>query len=69
MRVWRKLRGGHWELWYVDSPVNGYVWHRVPVCYLVSGKKPNALCRSLRISVCEQHRPVVAGQGGKGQQP
>lgn len=54
VKLWRWLRGGHWERWYVDSPINGYVWHRVPECSKVTGR-PNALCRGT--PVCEDHRP------------
>ncbi len=33
---WRWVRrfcSRHWEKWYVGSPVNQYVWHRVERCY------------------------------------
>lgn len=23
---YRKLRGGHWELWWIDAPVSSHVW-------------------------------------------
>jgi len=54
MRWWRRLRGGHWERWYVDHPVCGDVWHRVSVCSYVTGRRPNGLC--MGTATCEDHR-------------
>ena len=54
MRAWRWLRGGHWERWWVDSPVNGLVWHRVERCSFETGVRPTGLCRGTPI--CETHR-------------
>lgn len=63
MKAWRWLRGGHWELWWVDAPVSSDVWHRVEVCtYEKSasvgqawwyGGRPSPLCRGT--PVCESH--------------
>jgi hypothetical protein len=41
----RKLHGGHWELWYVDCPVNAQVWHDVPRCSKKYGERPTCICR------------------------
>lgn len=40
LRVWRRLRGGHWEQWFIDSPVNGDVWMPVDPCSASSGYRP-----------------------------
>jgi hypothetical protein len=63
VRLWRRLRGGHWERWYVDSPVNSSVWHRVAECtygpgdapgVLVEvGPRPTPLCRGT--ATCEDY--------------
>jgi hypothetical protein len=34
LRWWRRLRGGHWEGWHVDSPVNAFCWLRLDECLL-----------------------------------
>lgn len=44
-RFVRRLVGGHWECWYVDSPVNSAVWHSVERCSLVAGTRPSGICR------------------------
>lgn len=49
--LWRRIRGGHWERWYVDHPVCGLVWHRVDVCSIAMQRRPNGLCRGTPI--CE----------------
>lgn len=54
LRVWRWIRGGHWEQWYVDCPVNSEVWHRVVRCSKVTGNRPTAICRGT--PTCETHR-------------
>lgn len=53
-KVWRWLRGGHWEQWWVDFPVNARVWHRVEFCSRGTDLRPSALCRGRPI--CETHR-------------
>lgn len=46
---WRRLRGGHWERWYVDHPVCANVWHRLDGCTRerpdTFGNRPTPLCR------------------------
>ena len=27
-RWYRRLRGGHWERWHIDSPINSRLWLR-----------------------------------------
>jgi hypothetical protein len=27
-RWWRRWRGGHWERWYIDTPVGSCLWFR-----------------------------------------
>jgi hypothetical protein len=43
-RWYRRWYGGVWELWHVDSPVNGQVWHELdgPT---EGGPRPSPLCR------------------------
>lgn len=43
-RWYRWLRGGHWELWYVDN-VHAELWYDVPACSRESGSRPTAICR------------------------
>ena len=51
-RWYRRLIGGHWELWYVDT-VYSDIWHQVGECSLKTGIRPNPLCRGT--PVCEDH--------------
>jgi hypothetical protein len=37
---WRRLRGGHWEQWWIDVPVASDVWMRVDGCSLENGYRP-----------------------------
>lgn len=37
---YRRMVGGHWELWILDFPVCGEMWHQVQDCHLVSGTRP-----------------------------
>lgn len=51
-RWYRRALGGHWERWYVDSPVNSEVWHRCPLgCTKHTLRRPSMLCRG--IPTCE----------------
>jgi hypothetical protein len=54
LRPYRWLRGGHWERWYVDSPVNGDVWMQVGECSHTALHRPTGLCRGT--PKCETHR-------------
>lgn len=51
-RWWRRLVGGHWERWYVDHPFCAFIWHRVPACSYVIGRRPTAGCRGT--ATCEE---------------
>lgn len=51
-RWYRRLRGGHWEQWYVDV-VHSDVWHHVPRCSHETGDRPTSICRGTPI--CEEH--------------
>ncbi len=48
-RWYRRLRGGHWERWYVDHPVCAEVWHHVETCTREKPdtweNRPTMLCR------------------------
>ncbi len=54
LTLWRSLCGGHWERWWVDSPVNDYVWHHVPACSTLTRTRPTGLCRG--VPLCETYR-------------
>ena len=45
LRRYRKWWGGHWELWCVDFPVCGDIWHDVKECSRVTKERPTGLCR------------------------
>jgi hypothetical protein len=49
----RRLIGGHWELWMIDIPGVGLVWHDVDVCSYLTERRPNPVCRGT--PVCEDH--------------
>lgn len=44
----RKWRGGRWELWWVDSPINAAVWHHRSVEEDMD-QRPTAICRGTPI--------------------
>lgn len=44
-RWWRRLRGGHWERWFIDAPVGTRLWHRVERCSYDTQQRPSALAR------------------------
>lgn len=52
MKLWRWLRGGHWERWYVNDGMNR-TWFRVDECSL-GGPRPHPGC--LGTPICEDHR-------------
>lgn len=43
---YRRLRGGHWERWYVNLPVGTTVWIRRDRCYRKTGTRPG-LCEGI----------------------
>lgn len=46
IKLYRKIVGGNWERWYVDSPICGYVWFHSSECELTKfGGRPSVLCR------------------------
>lgn len=49
---YRKMKGGHWELWYVDV-VHAQVWYRTEVCSNITGHRPTGICRGT--PKCEDH--------------
>jgi hypothetical protein len=55
-RWYRRWRGGHWELWWVDDPIGAQVWHHLPCCHkeatTFSGR-PSTLCRGTPL--CEDY--------------
>ena len=50
-RWYRRLCGGHWELWWVET-VGGDVWHQLDRCSR-DGARPTPLCRGTPI--CEDY--------------
>lgn len=44
-RWFRKLRGGHWEKWWIDMPVFSDTWLHTPYCFADTDKRPDFLCR------------------------
>lgn len=42
---YRRMRGGHWEKWWIDSPVNSAVWLK-----LDHGERPGLGCGA---PICE----------------
>ena len=51
-RWYRRLVGGHWELWWVEI-VHCTVWHETGECYLKTRRRPTPLCSGLPL--CEDH--------------
>lgn len=57
-RWYRRLRRGHWERWWVDSPVNDEWWHRTDRCrakmpdFDGPNGRPSAGCRGT--PTCEE---------------
>ena len=47
---YRKLSGGHWELWFIDAPVEEYLWI----------KEQHGITPGLGVSLhkCEDYHPV-----------
>ncbi|MFA5404873.1 MAG: hypothetical protein WC358_08065 [Ignavibacteria bacterium] len=45
----QRLRGGRYELWYVDFPVCDTVWHYTTT----PNKPPNCICRGRAIKIRE----------------
>lgn len=45
----QRLRGGRYELWYMDFPVCDTVWHYAPI----PNERPNGICRGSVIKVRE----------------
>jgi len=58
-RWYRRMRGGHWERWYVDAPVAADVWLRQP-----HGRRPGLCYGTPR---CEEYAaPSVASHPYRG---
>lgn len=36
----RRFLGGHWERWYIDTPVNSFCWLPVDACSVPLGARP-----------------------------
>lgn len=47
-RWWRRLRGGKWELWWVDI-VHSDSWHPVTEFSRITGSRPTAICRGTAV--------------------
>jgi hypothetical protein len=46
-RWYRRLRGGHWELWFVEPPVASFSWVRQPGCARNDAKLRPGMCHDL----------------------
>ena len=57
-RWYRRLRGGHWERWWVDPPVACDLWLQNP-----HGHRPG-MCHGT--PVCEEYGPTVAAHPYRG---
>ena len=56
----RKLIGGHWEYWYIEAPIYGWVWIPTKQC-IILGARPNS--QMLYCGNCEDYdQPLLLDQ-------